>query len=104
MNKKDLIEAIAKETAMTETKTRLFLDSFFNVIGKSLAKDENVKIIGYMDFSVRKTNETFIHPVTKATHKAKFSKTVKVKVGKTLKAMANGGEENTTKATPSKKK
>ena len=104
MNKKDLIEAIAKETAMPETKTRLFLDSFFNVIGKSLSKDENVKIIGYMDFSVRKTNETFIHPVTKATHKAKFQKTVKVKVGKTLKSIANGMDASEEKISTSKKK
>ena len=97
MNKKDLIAAIAKETNMPETKTKIFLDSFFNVIGESLAKDEGVKIIGYLDFNVRKTNDSFVHPVTKATHKAKYKKSVRVKIGKTLKAIANGISEKTTK-------
>jgi nucleoid DNA-binding protein len=103
MNKKDLIEAIAKETNMPETKTKLFLDSFFNVIGQALAKDDGVKIIGYLDFNVRKTNESFIHPVTKATHKAKYKKAVRVKVGKTLKAIANGLSEKEVETKTSKK-
>ena len=93
MNKKDLIEAIAKETSMPETKVKSCMDSFFNIIGKSLAKDQGVKIIGYLDFSVRNTNDSFIHPVTKATYKAKYKKAVRVKVGKTLKAIANGMDE-----------
>lgn len=97
MNKKNLIEAIAHETAMPETKVKLFLDSFFNVIGNALAKDEEIKLIGYLDFKVKKTNDNFIHPVTKATHKAKYKKSIRVKVGKTLKILANGMVEKEKK-------
>ena len=50
MNKTEMIQAIAKETEMTQKATGEVLDSFFNLIGTELKGGNEVQIMGFGKF------------------------------------------------------
>ena len=53
MNRQELIARIAQYSGLTKRDTVIFLDSFTNVIGDALAKDESVNLMGFGKFEVR---------------------------------------------------
>jgi DNA-binding protein HU-beta len=54
MNKKQLIEEIAKRAKLKKGEARQALDAVFQIITESLKKDEPVAIPGFGKFTVRK--------------------------------------------------
>lgn len=52
MNKSQLIDAIAKEAGLTKADARKALEAFINIVGKTLAKDDKVSLVGFGSFSV----------------------------------------------------
>jgi DNA-binding protein HU-beta len=53
MNKTELVNEIAKKTELEKTKISLILNSFLDTVTESLAKHENVSLIGFGSFQVR---------------------------------------------------
>jgi len=54
MNKQELIEAIAKETGLTKADSKRALEAFTGIVTKQLKKGDQVRLIGFGTFSVRK--------------------------------------------------
>ncbi len=54
MNKRDMIEKIAKEAGLSKKQAQKALDSMITGITKSLKKNEKVTFVGFGTFSVRK--------------------------------------------------
>jgi nucleoid DNA-binding protein len=89
MNRKELDRAIANRLGISLLAAKEYGDVWFDVIISQLANGNPVKLIGFLDFSVRETSETFVHPITKAIHRAKYRKAVRTKIGKTFKSRVN---------------
>lgn len=51
MNKAELVEKVAKKTSMTKVQSELVLDAALEIIAKSVARGEDVKIVGFGTFS-----------------------------------------------------
>ena len=51
MNKAELVEKVAKKTSMTKVQSELMLDAALEIIAKSVARGEDVKIVGFGTFS-----------------------------------------------------
>lgn len=86
MTKTELVRTIADKAGMTIKKADTFLNTFIEVLSENLEKGSDISIIGFGTFSVAE------HSARKArdfqTGKMidiAASKTVKFKVGKTLK-------------------
>lgn len=54
MNKAQLIEKIATETATTKAQTERFLDATLEIIRKSVKKGDEVKLVGFGTFTKSK--------------------------------------------------
>lgn len=54
MTKKELISAISQKTKMTKKDSGIFLDAFTDVVSGTLASGEEVKVVGFGTFKVRK--------------------------------------------------
>jgi DNA-binding protein HU-beta len=91
MNKTELVKAIAEKSGSTLKDAGKFLDSFIEVTMKTLSKEkEDVVLVGFGTFSITKraarigrnfqTGKPIIVPAYKS---------VKFKVGKTLKDSVN---------------
>ena len=75
MNKNELVRAVANTTGETISKSETIIDATLNTIVDTLAAGENVKLIGFGQFSVReraarlgrnpKTNEEVHIPPTR---------------------------------------
>jgi nucleoid DNA-binding protein len=67
MNKKELVAAIADESALTKEKAGEVIDSLFVHIEKSLTKGDEVRIPGFGTFKVsHRAARTGLNPQTKA--------------------------------------
>ena len=67
MNKKDLVSAIADNSALTKEKAGEVVDSLFVQIEKSLKQGEEVRIPGFGTFKVsHRAARTGLNPQTKA--------------------------------------
>ena len=86
MNKSDLIQAVAEKSGLTKKDSASAVDAIFNSISDSLAKGENVQLIGFGTFEVRsrKAREGR-NPATGEAIKIKASKAPAFKAGKALK-------------------
>jgi DNA-binding protein HU-beta len=86
MNKSDLIQAVAEKSGLTKKESSSAVDAFINGISDSLAKGENVQLVGFGTFEVRsrKAREGR-NPATGETIKIKASKVPAFKAGKALK-------------------
>jgi len=51
VNKAELVEKVAKKTSMTKVQSELMLDAALEIIAKSVARGEDVKIVGFGTFS-----------------------------------------------------
>jgi DNA-binding protein HU-beta len=54
MNKQELIEAIATETGLSKADSKRTLEAFTGIVQKQLRKGNQVRLIGFGTFSVRK--------------------------------------------------
>lgn len=90
MNKAELVEAIAKETNLSKKDSEAALKAFVEVVGKELAKGEDVSLIGFGTFSVgERAARTGRNPRTGEEIKIAAAKTPKFKPGKALKDLVN---------------
>ncbi len=90
MNKKDLIDAIAKDADLTKDSASKALDAALAAIVKQLKKGSEVRLAGFGTFSIsdRKAREGR-NPSTGAKIKIPASKQPKFKPSKALKDAAN---------------
>jgi DNA-binding protein HU-beta len=85
MNKKELIGAMAKETKLTLTDAGKALDAFVNSVQTALKNGEDVSLIGFGSFSVKKkAAREGVNPATGKKIKIAAKKVVKFKAGSAL--------------------
>lgn len=91
MNRKELIDALASKTGSTKTAAEQNIAALIDVIGETLAKGDNITLVGFGTFEVReRAARTGRNPKTGAELKIAASKTPAFKPGATLKAAVNG--------------
>lgn len=85
MNKKDLVEAIAKDTKLSKASSEAALDSVMKNIIKG-AQKESVQLVGFGTFkTVKMKARTGVNPQTGKPLKIPAKKVIKWKVSKNLK-------------------
>lgn len=86
MNKQELITKIADSAKTTKSEAASVLDSFIDVITKSLKKGNDVRLTGFGTFTVTKRKATQgRNPRTGQTIKIAASTQPKFRAGKSLK-------------------
>lgn len=90
MNKAQLVELIAKKTQSTKMQAELFLDATLESIKETLKEGEEVKLVGFGNFSrsLRKAKQGR-NPKTGDTLVIPAAYTPKFKPGKDLKDYLN---------------
>ncbi|MEO9214703.1 MAG: HU family DNA-binding protein [Rhodanobacter sp.] len=90
MNKTDLINAIAEKAELTKADAGRALEAYLEAVQRSLKKGEDVSVVGFGTFTVRKrAARTGRNPRTNEAIKIKASKVPAFKAGKTLKDALN---------------
>ncbi len=90
MNKTDLINAIAEKAELTKADAGRALEAYLEAVQKSLKKGEDVSVVGFGTFTVRKrAARTGRNPRTNETIEIKASNVPAFKAGKTLKDALN---------------
>ena len=90
MNKAQLVEKIATETKLTKAQTEQILDQALETIKKTVAKGDDVKLVGFGTFSRGKRKaRTGRNPQTGAAITIPASKVPRFKAGKEFKEMMN---------------
>jgi DNA-binding protein HU-beta len=85
MNKAELIAHIADEAGITKTQANSALDSFVEVVAKTLKKGDKVTLVGFGTFSVSKrAARNGRNPQTGEAIKIKARKVARFKPGKDL--------------------
>jgi len=91
MNRKELIDALASKTGSTKVDAERNIAALIDVITNALKKGDNVALVGFGTFEVRKrAARAGRNPATGAPLKIKASKAPAFKAGATLKAVVNG--------------
>jgi DNA-binding protein HU-beta len=91
MNRKELIEALAKKTDSTKADADRNIAGLIDIITSVLKKGDKLALVGFGTFEVRKrAARTGRNPKTGAELKIKASKQPAFKAGATLKAVVNG--------------
>ncbi len=86
MNKGDLIDAIARDAAITKTQAQSSLDSLVDNVQSALKQGEKVTVVGFGTFSTSKREaRTGRNPQTGAAIQIAAKKVVKFAAGKALK-------------------
>lgn len=86
MNKKQLIEQVAKEMEKSKAEAERAVNAVIESVSVGLKKDGVVQLIGFGSFNVKKRKaRKGRNPKTGAPIKIKASKTVGFKPGKALK-------------------
>jgi DNA-binding protein HU-beta len=90
MNKNDLIATVAERTGLSKTGAGEAVEATFDVITKALKAGDEVKIIGFGNFTVStRAASTGRNPRTGETIQIAASKSPKFKAGKGLKDAVN---------------
>jgi DNA-binding protein HU-beta len=90
MNKTELVDAIADSAEISKAAATRALDSVVDSITKALKKGDEVTLVGFGTFSVRKrAARSGRNPRTGETIKIKASKVPGFKAGKALKDAVN---------------
>jgi DNA-binding protein HU-beta len=90
MNKKELVQTIAKEADVTINDADRCLDALIKAITESLTKNDNVTLVGFGTFQVKdRSAREGRNPKTGETIQIKASKVPSFKAGKTLKDSVN---------------
>jgi nucleoid DNA-binding protein len=90
MNKTELIDEIAGRSGMKKTDTAKMFDALVSVVESTLAKGDDIRVVGFGTFSVshRKASEGR-NPKTGEAIKIGASNVPKFKAGKGLKDAVN---------------
>lgn len=90
MNKNELVEAIAMKADISKAKASEALDAACEAIIKSVAKDEDVTLVGFGTFSqTARAERPGRNPLTGEAITIAASKGVKFKAGKAFKDALN---------------
>ncbi|WP_119307551.1 HU family DNA-binding protein [Cohaesibacter haloalkalitolerans] len=90
MNKNELISAVAEKADLTKAQAGEAVDALFDIISDTLKSGDEVRIIGFGNFSVTERAATEgRNPRTGDTIQIPASKTPKFKAGKGLKDAVN---------------
>jgi len=90
MNRKDLIEALATKTGSSKVDADRNISALIDVITNTLKKGDNVALVGFGTFEVRKrAARAGRNPSTGEAIKIKASKAPAFKAGAALKATVN---------------
>jgi DNA-binding protein HU-beta len=90
MNKSELIDAVAKGSGLTKSDTEKAVNSFITVMEGTLKKGNDVTLVGFGSFSVKKTaGRSGRNFKTGATINIPPRKSVRFKPGKNLKDAVN---------------
>ena len=91
MNKNELVHSIAKEAKVSLEEANKCLGALTKSITESLARNDNVTLIGFGTFQVKdRAAREGRNPKTGETIQIKASKVPSFKAGKGLKDAANG--------------
>ena len=91
MNKNELISAVAEKADLTKAQAGDAVDALFDIVSDTLKSGDEVRIIGFGNFSVTERAATEgRNPRTGETIQIPASKTPKFKAGKGLKDAVNG--------------
>ena len=90
MTKSELVANIAKDTGLTKADTDRVVRSFVENVTKALKKGDDVALVGFGTFSVRKRKARMgKNPQTGEALKIPAAKVAKFKAGKNLKDTVN---------------
>jgi len=90
LNKNDLIATVANGSGLLKADAAKAVDSVFAAITESLAKQEEIRLVGFGTFSVSKRKATTgRNPRTGEAIQIKASNQPKFKAGKALKDAVN---------------
>ena len=90
MNKNDLIASVAESTSLSKAGAGQAVDATFDAITGALKSGQDVKVIGFGNFSVAQRAASMgRNPRTGEAIKIAASKTPKFKAGKGLKDAVN---------------
>lgn len=91
MNKKELIDSVAKATELTKKDSEAAVNAVIDSISSTLEKGEKVVLIGFGTFEVRERKaRTGRNPATNEEIQIPASKAPAFKAGKELKNRVNG--------------
>jgi DNA-binding protein HU-beta len=94
MNKTELVEAIAKDSGLSNTDARKAVDSLITTVEKTLKKGDEIALTGFGKFSVvKRSARTGRNPQTGEAVKIKASKAPKFTPGAALKTAVNGARK-----------
>lgn len=86
MNKKELVEAMANKSGLTQADSEKSLSAFQECITETLSKGDSVALVGFGTFEViEKKERTGRNPATREPMTIPASKAPKFKIGKKLK-------------------
>ena len=90
MTKAELIASVAKKAEITQKDTEAVVNAFFSTVQETLAKGENVQVIGFGTFEVReRAARTGRNPQTGEELQIAAAKVPAFKAGKALKDAVN---------------
>ncbi len=90
MNKTELLEEIVTRSGLKKSEVTKIFDAFVETVEATLAKDDDVRIVGFGTFSVSKRKASDgRNPKTGEAIKIPASNVPKFKVGKGLKDAVN---------------
>jgi DNA-binding protein HU-beta len=91
MNKTELVEAIAKESGLTNADARKSVEAFITTVEKTLKRGDEIALTGFGKFSVvKRSARTGRNPQTGETVRIRASKAPKFTAGAGLKGVVNG--------------
>ncbi len=91
MNKKALVDKVAKKTGAKKKDVKKIIDATIDTIIEALTKGEKVQLVGFGSFEVRKAAaRKGVNPQTKQPIEIPERKVPKFKPGKTLKEKVRG--------------
>lgn len=91
MTRKDLVEALAKDSGLTKVAADKMLASLISNISQALKKGDKISLVGFGTFSVTKrAAREGRNPQTGKPMKIAAKKVAKFKPGKTLVDTVNG--------------
>jgi DNA-binding protein HU-beta len=90
MNKLELVAHVAKESELSKVAAANAIESFIGGVTKALKKGDDVRLVGFGTFSVRKRAASKgRNPATGKEIKIAASKNARFKAGASLKALLN---------------
>ena len=90
MNKSELISAVAEKSEVSKKDTEAVINALTSTIVETVAKDEDVQIIGFGTLTIAERAEREgRNPATGETMKIKASRSPKFKAGKAFKDAVN---------------